>query len=129
MSTQDSFGVWGSLGTIEPSHENWQQFPNAALETNPTIRLSYSCSDWNKVNSFGWLRVVYKVGGQRVAEASRRIYPRNEPLLVEFPVNSDFLARGISARFFEVKKQLIWERYVGFTPDINWSVQIEELWG
>jgi hypothetical protein len=128
MPIQDGFGVWGSLGTLTPEHDRWKEFPGAALENNPTIRITYSCSDWNLVNSFAWLRVVYKVGGQRVSEPARRVYPRNEPLLIQFPVNPDFLERGVSSRFFEVKKQIIFGRFSSVL-DIDWSMEIEELWG
>ena len=129
MSTQDSFGVWGTLGIIVPEHDRWKEFPAAALETNPTVRINYACPDWNRVNSFAWVRVVYKVGGNKVSEPSRRVYPRNEPLLIQFPPNPDFLQRGVSARYFEVKKQLNWDRFIGFIPDVDWSMEIQELWG
>lgn len=129
MPTQDNFGVWSNLGTVTPLHHQWIEFPGQAQDLNETIRLTFECSDFSRINSFGWLRVIYKVNGQLVVEPSTRIYPKEEKIIIPMPVNPEFFQRGNSFRSFQIMKKHRWQRYIGYTPDINWKVTLEELWG
>lgn len=125
----DDIGVWNDLGTITPLHKQWLKFPNRATGANATLRITCFCSDWNKVNSWIWLRPRYQTSNSDQVGLSIRIYPKQEKQLVEIPIPVDLQERSVYFRDFEVYKNLRWRRYIGYTPDVNWQIKLEELWG
>lgn len=125
----DDIGVWNDLGLVTPNRSNWVKFPITATGANATFRVSCLCSDWNKINSFAWLRARYQTSNSNQVSQSIRIYPHLDSQLIEFPIPQDLQDRSIYFRDFEVKKALKYRRYIGLSPDINWQMKLEEIWG
>ncbi|GAX43445.1 hypothetical protein NIES4075_44580 [Tolypothrix sp. NIES-4075] len=130
MSTiTDDIGVWNLLGSVIPVWNNWLKFPNTATGTNATLRLSYLCPDWKKLNSYLLLRPRYQTSNTLSIGIVVKIYPEIIPNLIEVPIPQDLQDRSIYFRDFEIKKVSKWRRRVGITPDVDISVKLEELWG
>jgi hypothetical protein len=125
----DDIGVWQLLGTITPKQKEWLKFPTTATGANATLRATYICSDWSKLNSYLLIRPRYQTFNSNQVGQAIRIYP--EPLgnLFEIPIPPDFLERSVYFRDFEVRKVLRWRRRIGVTPDAILDVKLEELWG
>lgn len=128
MPVTDSFGVWGNLGTITPIPNQWLRFPFDALENNETIRASFECLDFSKIRSYGLLRINFKSGGIELPLPPIKIYPKPGSIRYSFPVPNDLILRGVTYRSFEVMLKL-YKSYWGTASSINWSIQLEELWG
>lgn len=124
--TQDAFGDWKDLGTLTLTSVNeWYKFPITSYPIyTRSYRLTFQCSNFTKVRSFGWLRPVYFVSGAPSLYARAiRVYPKPEPLLLEFPIPQDLLSRNIDYQDFEIKRVL--GRYR--SSDLIWSVTLESL--
>ncbi|MBW4479680.1 MAG: hypothetical protein KME54_23245 [Tolypothrix brevis GSE-NOS-MK-07-07A] len=130
MSTiTDDIGVWNLLGSVIPVWNAWIKFPNTATGANATLRLSYLCADWKKVNSYILVRPRYQTSNTIAHGIAVKVYPQTIPDLIEIPIPQDLQDRSIYFRDFEIKKVSKWRRKVGITPDVDIDVKLEELWG
>jgi hypothetical protein len=124
----DDIGVWNDLGTITAT-QNWTKFPITATGANATLRLSFFCSDWSKLNSYLLIRPRYQTANSNQQGTALRLYLEQTSSILELPIPRDFQERSIYFRSFEVKKVLRWRRKIGVTPDAILQVKLEELWG
>ncbi|OKH47298.1 hypothetical protein NIES2101_23965 [Calothrix sp. HK-06] len=128
-SITDDIGVWFNLGAINVT-QNWIKFPNTATGANATIRLSFNSPSWNKLNSYILIRPRYKTSNSDQVGQAQRVYPvQNLKIVLQVPIPEDFQERSIYFRDFEVKKVLRYRRRIGYTPDAELNVTLEELWG
>ncbi|ULP73106.1 hypothetical protein BDGGKGIB_02759 [Nodularia sphaerocarpa UHCC 0038] len=125
----DDIGIWNDLGTVRAERREWHKLPNTSVGGNPTIRISFICSDWEALSSYILIRPLYKTANSEQVGQATRIFPRPIPEIVEIPIPNDLLARFINFRDFEVYKVGRRLRTVGITPDANLDVRGEELWG
>ncbi|MBD2365182.1 hypothetical protein H6G36_29195 [Anabaena minutissima FACHB-250] len=126
----DDIGVWNDLGVIVAQKKQWLKFPTTATGANATIRVSFLCSDWNKLSSYILIRPRYQTANSDQTGNAIRIYPATTPVLFESPIPSDLQERSVYFRDFEVYKVGYRRpRYIGITPDAILEVRLEELWG
>ncbi len=128
-TTGDDIGIWNNLGTITPTLNQWVKFPTTATGANATLRVTYICNDFSKVNSYCWIRSRYQTSNSNQVSKAIRLYPTSDKQLIEVPIPQDLQDRSIYFRDFEVKKVIKYRRYIGTTPDIVWQIKLEELWG
>ena len=125
----DDIGVWNNLGTVAPTTDKWLKFPTTATGANATLRVSYVCADWTKLNSYILIRPQYQTSNSLANGTAIRLYPENVSTIIELPIPQDLQDRSVYFRNFEVKKVLRWRRKIGITPDSKLDVKLEELWG
>jgi hypothetical protein len=128
-TTEDDIGIWNDLGTLTPNATNWVKYPVVATGANDTIRITFSSSNFSKINSLVWLRPRYQTADSDQVGQAIRIYPKPEKQVVQVPIPQDFRDRSVYFRAFEIKKQLKYRKYIGITPDTNYMMKLEELWG
>lgn len=125
MPTTDSLGTWNSIGTIEPSWEDWLFFPGDIIDSE-TLRFTFAC-DWIKrFNlSYGILRFHYPTTEATVSPVVRT-WPQAEKLILVFPIPQEFKENGIVLRKIAIKK--IFRRdYFNPNYDPPWTLTIEAL--
>lgn len=125
----DDIGVWNDLGTLDPVIYEWTKFPVTAVGGNATIRASFFCSEWNKINNWCLLRAKYTTAQTAQVSPAIRVYPSQIPRILEFPIPQDLMDRNIFFRDFEVIRKTRYIRYIGRLPGANWQIKLEELWG
>ena len=127
MPTRDPYGTWNELGTIFPIHSQWVHCPSRTEEFNSTFRLTFY-GDMERANSFLWFRTEFDINGTRLVQQAIRVYPKFERQIIEYPMNSEIVRAGTTTRIVGVQKKHRWQKYVGYTPDTNYAVLVEELW-
>ena len=115
------------LGTVFPVHSQWVYCPSRTEEFNSTFRLTFY-GDMERANSFLWFRTEFDINGTRLVQQAIRVYPKFERQIIEYPMNSEIVRAGTTTRIVGVQKKHRWQRYVGYTPDTDYAVLIEELW-
>ncbi len=126
---EDEFGRWNLLGEIIPVPTGWTKFPYPALDIyGETFRLIFRSSDWINVNSFAWIRQRFNVlRAESIVTQAQRIYPKQENLIIQFPVSPDFEHRGLIFFDIEVRKVLKNRVLHRLVQDAEWSLEIHEL--
>ena len=127
MPTTDPYGTWNELGTVFPVHSQWVYCPSRTEEFNATFRLTFY-GDVERANSFLWFRTEFDINGTRLVQQAIRVYPKFERQIIEYPMNSEIVRAGTTTRIVGVQKKHRWQKYVGYTPDTNYAVLVEELW-
>lgn len=126
----DDIGVWNDLGTLQPTTLNeWVKFPSTAVGGNATLRVTFFCTDFSKVRSSCWFRPNYKTANTDQVGRAIRLYPKPERILLDIPVPEELQERSVFFRDFQLLKTLRLRKRPGITPDIPWSIKLEELWG
>ncbi|MDJ0661571.1 MAG: hypothetical protein QNJ42_19100 [Crocosphaera sp.] len=128
MSQFDLAGSWQYLGTITPQFEQWQRFPISTASFSPLIRLTfYDDFNFNKIGSFGYLRVAYNFPDTFFSKWSR-IYPNFDRSVLSFPIPKELLlTSNVVTRHFEIMKRNKYNRPGWVVHDTQWSCAIESL--
>lgn len=129
FTTYDDIGAWLNLGTIAPEYNVWEKFPVQANFFNSVFRLTYDCSDYAKIRSFGYLRSVYS-SDVEIHDRANRFYPKPGLEIIYFKYPDDFKVRSsYFPRRFEVMRIFKGRLNLGYSADISWTVKLEELEG
>lgn len=122
--TSDYFGDWAELGTVALAMNQWLTFPSATQTDKSLFRLTFSTNDFNKAIGFwSWVRVARNLNNK---ELSKKIWVRDEPIQVEFPIFEDLKVKGITIRNFQAMLDYP-HRLSATVPAI--SLKIEEFLG
>ncbi len=124
MPFQDDIGLWENLGELRPVPNQWLKFQRVATEGNAAFRLKFS-GDFGKSN-YLWLRARYETAQTVQTGRIYRIYPTEEPQLIEYPHPKDFELRNVFFRSFEVQKK-VRARLHRTTNIGNYTIRMEEL--
>ncbi len=127
MPISDGYGTWNELGVVLPTHGSWVPFPVRTTELNATFRLTF-LGDLVGANSFLWFRAEYAIANTPLVQQAIRVYPKAELQLIDYPMLPELRHRNITSRIISVQKRHRWQRRVGFTPDTNYFLKVEELW-
>ena len=119
--TTDNFGNWLNLGTITPSLNEWRVFP-VSVWLISTYRISFNSTIWNYNLGWMWLRYLFYDGSTTL---SQKIFPRQSPVIINYPIPPQFVNAGLIFPELEIKKGI--RPYLGITNIINWEVTIEAL--
>lgn len=116
----DVIGTWEKLGEAMSPYDQWQKVGELHTVTSGQYRLKFFSEKINQVRSFAWIRTIY-VGS--LVSPARRIYPKQEPMRLYFPIPDEYLSVGITAQQFEILKKF--RKYQ--SRDQLWSLSIEQL--
>jgi hypothetical protein len=129
MSSTDFAGVWGYKGTLNPSFNEWQQFPQGTNSGNSLVRLTYYGEVAN-IKSWGFLRCSYSLPNTNLDSNWYKIYPKEQTEILIISVPQEFLITADNVtRYFQVIKRLKppYRRWVGTVIDESWAVSLEVL--
>lgn len=124
----DDFGVWNQLGIIVPQWNEWVKFPVISNGANSVFRATAIWPNFDEVRGWVWVRSNYGTSSGEIVSQAIRYYPKPEPQILDLPIPKDLFDRSIYLRHIEVKK-LLRLRKLGRTPEVNWQMKLEELWG
>lgn len=116
--------VWASLGTITPVLTDWQLFPYESV-AGRSFRIVFGNVENATFKSYGIVRPVYTWPELSVGEG-KRVYPAQEPKLLEFAIPEDLVAAGATVRSFSIRKY-IYYRWRGRWNEPIWTATLEEL--
>jgi len=111
--------TWKSLGVVQASLLQWQQFELSTSST--TFRITFL--DLPE-NYWSYIRIRQDFSMHEVSP-SQRIYPKREQqIIVEIKLPDELYQSGIYSRFLSVAR---FKKYRKWINDRDYSVQIEEL--
>lgn len=113
--------TWRLLGEVQPNNSNWIEYPETTI--TETFKITFLALP-PQTSSWIWIRSKYIVDVDGVG-ASRRIYPKAEPEILEIPHPQGFDLLGVNVRAFEIKKG--YYRRFGRVPDGFYLVRLEAL--
>lgn len=122
----DGSGIWEDLGVVTPDPANWILFPYPCKTAFSTLKIEFI----GDVNTwvYCWLRAVYQTQTGFIYDHRwRRLYPKPEVEILEYPYPQDLIKNPLPQRYFEIKKNLK-SKYIGsavYDPAI-WSVRLLE---
>lgn len=129
MAVTDFAGTWEYKGTLNPTFNDWQQFPQGTNSGNSLIRLTYY-GDMSKVKTYGYIRCLYSFPNNTLDTRWKRIFPKSEPEVLDMGVPQELLITSESvSRYFQVIKKLkpAYRRQIGTVFDESWALSIEVL--
>lgn len=125
----DDIGVWNELGTVYPRLFEWEKFPVTAVGGNSLLRVRFESDNFSAIRSYGWLRARVNTGGTNQITRAIRLYPKQEIMIVEFPIPQDLQDRSVFFREFELQQVVRLPRRAITIRDEFWLAKLEELWG
>ncbi|AFY39890.1 hypothetical protein Lepto7376_3714 [[Leptolyngbya] sp. PCC 7376] len=103
MPIVDDFGVWEGLGTVVPAFD-WQLFPLFPSTPNAAFRVFY-IGDFDRTwYPPAFVRGVYFSGSQYFFDRNWvKLYPKNEPEIIQIPYPADLQSDPLPQRQIEIK--------------------------
>lgn len=127
MAVVDSFGVWENLGVVRPTFD-WQFLPLFTNSPTTALRIIYFSevpeAGFNAQHPWGYLRGVYFSGSSYWFDRNwLRLYPKDEPEILQYPYPPDLMNDPLPQRQYQVK--LSDSRYARrLAIDRRWSCQL-----
>lgn len=101
---------------------NWLAYPESSI-TSETFRVTFLALPTTTF-SWVWIRPYY-IPERFGVGPSRRVYPSEDPQIIEIPIPQDLRDEGMTVRDIQIKKGY---RYrIGRSPDGPYTVKLEEL--
>lgn len=122
----DDLGVWIQLGQVQPNW-NWSTFPVSTSTKNSIFRLTTTSTDYNKILTFVYLRVVYQSTTNNLPSGKwQRFYPKKEQEIID--LNSlPILSASSVNRFIQVRKGNKYYGYKRAISDNPYLLNLEEF--
>lgn len=116
---------WISLGTETLRLNEWVFFTPSV--NGETFRFTAgNLLDFPTFKTYALVRLSWVDGSTTCYTESKRIYPRPEPLVIDFPIPQDIKeAIGGLVRYVEVKK-CIYYRWRGRSQEPAWTLTVED---
>lgn len=93
----DIFGDWNDLGMISLQMNIWVDIPNVTQSNKSLFRAKFFAANFDKAVGFWvWVRPTWPLNCK---ELSNKVWIRNEPVFLEFPMPEDLKNKGISRGF------------------------------
>ncbi len=91
--------------------------------TSGNYRLKFTSNNFKAIKSFAWIRTIYNPNNDLIVSPARRVYPKPEPMNLEFPLPINLVNANLSNQQFQIKKILRWR----YSTDWLWAISLEQL--
>ena len=113
---------------LSPGLLNWRTFraakPLASGAAVFRVRPS-GLEPGHRFKTYALVRFKATIDGVPTYTATRRVYPRSEPVIIEAPIPREVRGSGVEWRPEILKK--IYRNFRGRNPEPKWRIEIEEF--
>lgn len=128
MPVVNAFGTWRYLGEIAKVTQEWQFFTEFPQSKNSVLWLQ-QFGDLNWIPQYqvrGYIRAAYFDGTRYLFDRDwRRIWPKDEPEILQYPYPPDLITEPLPQRQFQIKYTVPW-RKTQLQRDFTWTVELFE---
>jgi hypothetical protein len=120
--------AWESLGVIAPNTGEWLTYQAAYTAASGAAVFRVTPRDLGLgviFRTYALVRFKSEQGGVETVTRARRVYPRDEAMVIEADIPGE-LRNGAIPWFPQVKKS-VYRRFIGSTNDGHWRIEIEHL--
>ncbi len=123
MTNTDFLGDWIQIGSCTPEFDEWVYVGSEHKVTSGNYRLKFTSNNFKAIKSFAWIRAIYNPNNDLIVSPARRVYPKPEPMHLEFPLPINLVNANLSNQQFQIKKILKWR----YSTDWLWRISLEQL--
>lgn len=120
---------WLTLGVVTPRLDEWVDFPLEAAIDSQTFRFTpgnlQGKSGYPWFQTYALVRLAWEDGASTNHTSPRRVYPRNEAVVIDLPIPGELLEVGGISGTVQVLK-LAYRGYRGHSIEPAWTLKCDD---